>query len=239
MNPIPDPLAVDDVHLTLPTADREASAALYRILTGATSDDRWAVQNGSVGVSDAGEPLTVDLRVADLTGAADLLRRRGLDLAEQPGAVAATAIALTAAAPLRITGSGPRDSSGAMIDHVVLTVADADRAIALFGGRLGINLRLVRELGNGVRQLFFRTRSTVLEVVAGAPDSDDPGSQAGTDGIGLMGIAWRCTDIVAEQQRLIEAGLAVSEVRAGRKAGTRVCTIREPHLGTATLLIEQ
>ena len=226
MNAIPDPLSIDDVHLTLPVTDHAEAVRLYDLLLGAGSAERWAVTNGSVGLADADRPLTVDLRVADVAPAVELLRRRGLALDEQDDATA-----LTDFSPLRITGLGTRDAGGRMIDHVVLTIADTDRAIALFGGRLGINLRLVRDLGNGLSQLFFRTRSSVLEVVAGGVDP--------SEGIGLMGIAWRSDDIVAEQARLTAAGLDVSEVRTGRKAGTRVCTIRQPELGTATLLIQQ
>ncbi len=238
MNAIADALSVDDVHLTLPTADRAASARLYDILLGTRAAERWAVSNGSIGLADSDRRLTVDLHVADLAGAATLLRRRGValdDRGESDGM--GKSLALTEYAPLRVTGyemtggGAPGATSSGMIDHVVFTVAEADAAIALFGGRLGVNLRLVRDLGKGVSQLFFRTRSTVLEVVAGAPDTDE--------GIGLMGVAWRCSDIVAEQRRLVDAGLNVSEVRTGRKAGTEVCTVREPALGTATLLIQQ
>lgn len=226
MNAIPDPLSIDDVHLTLPVADRAEAARLYDLLLGAGTDDRWAAANGSVALADGDQPLTVDLRVADVGAATALLRRRGLNLDEQTDVAA-----LSGFSPLRIAGLGGRDAGGRMIDHAVLTIGDADRAIALFGGRLGVNLRLVRDLGKGVSQLFFRTRSAVLEVVAGG------GSP--TDGIGLMGIAWRSDDIVAEQRRLVDAGLNVSEVRTGRKAGTRVCTVRQPELGTSTLLIQQ
>lgn len=225
VNAIPDQLSIDDVHLTLPTSDAVASAAVYDLLLGPGRDGRWAASNGSVGVVGADAPLTVDLHVADPAGAADLLRRRGVTVEQRD------AIVLADLPPLRLTSLGVSDPAGPMIDHVVLTVADAEAAVALFGGRLGINLRLVRDLGNGVSQLFFRTPTAVLEVVAGASDP--------ADGIGLMGVAWRSADIVAERERLVRAGLNVSEVRVGRKAGTQVCTVREPDLGTATLLIQQ
>lgn len=231
MNAIPDPLSIDDVHLTLPVSDRAASARLYELLLGAGGAERWAVTNGSVGLADADRPLAVDLRVGEVGPAATLLRRRGLVLDEQTDGTA-----LTDFAPLRITGLDARDASGRMIDHVVFTMPDVDRAIALLGGRLRIDLRLVRDLGDGVSQLFFRTRSTVLEVVAGGPATTE---ERGAGEIGLMGIAWRSDDIDAEQRRLLDAGLDVSEVRTGRKAGTRVCTIREPDLGAAMLLIQQ
>lgn len=223
---IPDPLAIDDVHLTLPTGDVEASTRIYDHLLGPGRSGRWSATNGSIGLAGVDAPLTVDLRVADLAGAADLVQRRGVAVDHHSDAAS-----LADLPPLRLTALDAADPAGPMIDHVVLTVADADSAVATFGGRLGINLRLVRDLGKGVSQLFFRTSTAVLEVVAG---SSDP-----ADGIALMGVAWRSADIVAERERLVQAGLNVSEVRTGRKAGTQVCTVREPALGTATLLIQQ
>ncbi|EGD53529.1 VOC family protein [Gordonia neofelifaecis] len=226
MTPISDPLAVSDVHVSLPVADAPAARAVYDLLLGDFGGPPWRASNASVGLADPQSPLTIDLRVADLARAADLLRRRGLRLDESDHR-----IGLADATPLRLTDSGRTCPDARMLDHIVLTVADSEQAIALFGGRLGISLRLVRDLGDGISQLFFRTGSAVIEVVAGAPDAGD--------GIGLMGMAWRSDDIVAEQRRLADAGLNISEVRTGRKPGTRVCTIRESALGTATLLIQQ
>ncbi|MGB6244078.1 VOC family protein [Gordonia sp. (in: high G+C Gram-positive bacteria)] len=223
---IPDPLAIGDVHVMLPTADRAGAGVVYGLLLGEPEGDRWAASNATVGLVESG-PLTVDLQVADLPGSVGLLRRRGLAVTDGEHGTAA----LDDAVPLRITDRAHRRPAARMLDHIVLTVGDADRALALFGGRLGINLRLVRDLGGGASQLFFRTTSAVIEVVTGTTDP--------ADGIGLMGLAWRSDDIDVERARLHEAGLDVSEVRVGRKRGTRVCTLREPALGTATLLIQQ
>ena len=41
------------------------------------------------------------------------------------------------------------------------------------------------------------------------------------------------------RERLVAGGVEVSEVRTGRKPGTRVATVRDRALGTPTLLIEQ
>ncbi|KJR09279.1 hypothetical protein UG54_04940 [Gordonia sihwensis] len=233
VNSIPDPLSIADVHVSLPVADLDAASRMYDLLLGESEGLRWAASNATVALrdgrtdadADAVEP-TVDLTVADYDAAAALLRRRGLTVDDTDGAAA-----IVGASPLRITAGSQVRPTGRMLDHIVLTAPDADRAVALLGGRLGINLRLVRELGDGICQLFFRTRTVVIEVVAGAPDAGDR--------LGLMGLAWRTDDIVAERHRLAGAGLEVSDVRTGRKGGTRVCTVRERALGTATLLIEQ
>lgn len=53
------------------------------------------------------------------------------------------------------------------------------------------------------------------------------------------GLAWRSADIEATRERLVAGGVEVSEVRTGRKPGTRVATVRDRALGTPTLIIEQ
>jgi hypothetical protein len=46
-------------------------------------------------------------------------------------------------------------------------------------------------------------------------------------------------DIDATRARLAAAGLDVSEVRAGRKPGTRVMTVRDGTCGVRTLMLER
>jgi hypothetical protein len=77
--------------------------------------------------------------------------------------------------------------------------------------------------------LFFRTNSMSIEVVASekTPDTDR-----------LWGLAFKSQDIEATQKRMREAGIEVSEVRDGRKPGTRVCTVKSHAGGVATLIIE-
>lgn len=221
---IHDPLAISDLHIGLPVPNRADAEAVYTQLLGAAAGDRWLASNASISLLDDAAPLAIGLGVADLVASQGLLQKRGLRVDENDGA-------LVDVPPLRIAELPAAGAGARLLDHIVLTIGDADSAIALLGGRLGINLRLVKDLGNGISQLFFRTGSAVIEVVAG---TTDPG-----DGIGLMGLAWRSDDLEAEQQRLVDAGLSVSEVRKGRKPGTSVCTVREPALGTATLLIQQ
>jgi hypothetical protein len=55
----------------------------------------------------------------------------------------------------------------------------------------------------------------------------------------LWGLSWRVADIGATRTRLGSAGLDVSEVRTGRKPGTRVLTVRNGTCGIPTLLIER
>ena len=54
----------------------------------------------------------------------------------------------------------------------------------------------------------------------------------------LWGLSWRVTDIDATRARLMAAGIDVSEVRTGRKPGTRVMTVRSGTCGVPTLLVQ-
>jgi catechol 2,3-dioxygenase-like lactoylglutathione lyase family enzyme len=54
----------------------------------------------------------------------------------------------------------------------------------------------------------------------------------------LRGICWRVADIDATHARLTAAGVDVSEVRTGRKPGTRVMTVRNGTCGVPTLLVQ-
>ena len=62
-----------------------------------------------------------------------------------------------------------------------------------------------------------------------APVSDAP------DRFG--GLAWRVADPDAVQARLAGAGFDVSEVRSGRKPGTKVFTVRDAPAGVPTLML--
>ena len=118
------------------------------------------------------------------------------------------------------------------LDHIVIQTHNPERAVALYGGRLGLDLRLDRanELW-GARQLFFRCGDAVVEVGARLPPADsDVADRFG-------GLAWRVSDAEAAHARIVAAGLGVSEVRTGRKPGTSVFTIRSGTGGVPTLIL--
>jgi hypothetical protein len=54
----------------------------------------------------------------------------------------------------------------------------------------------------------------------------------------LRGICWRVTDIDATHARLVAAGVDVSEIRTGRKPGTRVMTVHSSTCSVPTLLVQ-
>jgi catechol 2,3-dioxygenase-like lactoylglutathione lyase family enzyme len=120
----------------------------------------------------------------------------------------------------------------AACDHVVVRSADADASRALYGDVLGLRLALDRRFEDwGVRLLFFRTGHLTVELAAGLAQGDPAAPDH------FWGISWRVPDLDAAHARLVAAGLDVSEIRTGRRPGTRVATVRSETHGVATLVI--
>jgi len=174
----------------------------------------------------------------DLDAAARLAERRGLAVSDRtPRAILLEPKGLAGLQVLFFDGPAPPASvSGpvAGLDHVVVRTPNADRAVANFGGRLGLDLRLDRSNEAwGVRQLFFKAGDAVVEFGASlkTPVSDGPDS--------FGGLAWRVTDPEAAHAQMAAAGFDVSELRTGRKPGTKVFTVRDAPGGVPTLIIQQ
>jgi len=134
------------------------------------------------------------------------------------------------------TGSSLREAqptgAGALtgVDHVVVKTQSVEAAKRFYGEQLGIRLALEQHVPEwGGTQLFFRTSSMSIEVIASdiAPAQD-----------ALWGLALKSPDLEVTQARLSEAGVDVSDIREGRKPGTRVCTVKSHALNVPTLLIE-
>jgi catechol 2,3-dioxygenase-like lactoylglutathione lyase family enzyme len=119
------------------------------------------------------------------------------------------------------------------LDHVVVSTEDSERAAALYGARLGLDMALDRSHQDWGQLMFFRCGDLIVEVVrrpvAGADQAHDK----------LWGLSWRVADIDATRARLLADGIEVSEVRVGRKPGTRVMTVRSGSCGIQTLLLER
>jgi catechol 2,3-dioxygenase-like lactoylglutathione lyase family enzyme len=175
----------------------------------------------------------------DLDALASLLDRRGLGvqrlgpaIACDPARTGGISIYVTPETPARPSATTEAPVSG--LDHVVIRAADVERAVALYGARLGLDLRLDRENPQwGARQLFFRVGASVLEMAAPVKAPPEPGPDR------FGGLAWRVLDPDAARARIAAAGFDVSEVRPGRKPGTRVFTVRDAPSGVPTILIQQ
>jgi catechol 2,3-dioxygenase-like lactoylglutathione lyase family enzyme len=118
------------------------------------------------------------------------------------------------------------------MDHVVVATPDPERAAALYGARLGLDMALDRSHPEWGRLMFFRCGDLIVEV------SHRPGKPAVGADDRLRGICWRVADIDATHARLAASGVDVSEVRTGRKPGTRVMTVRSGTCGVPTLLVQ-
>jgi catechol 2,3-dioxygenase-like lactoylglutathione lyase family enzyme len=119
------------------------------------------------------------------------------------------------------------------LDHIVVATQDPERAAALYGARLGLDLALDRSNPDWGHLMFFRCGDLIVEVVKRPHDQGDVNRDA------LWGLTWRVADLDAVRARLLAAHVTVSEVRNGRKPGTRVASLRDGTLGIPTLLIER
>ena len=117
------------------------------------------------------------------------------------------------------------------LDHVVINTNDPEGFKSLYEDSFGIRLALDQTIEKwGGRMLFFRLNHTTIEVI-GKPDEDDPADH-------LWGLAWSVEDLKATHQRLVKEGIEISEVKAGRKENTLVCTVKSDTCDVLTLLIE-
>lgn len=191
---------------------------------------------------------------SDIAGDVKLLNRRGVP-ASDPAPVSTTADdgrvrewvgarldpeatgglrILLMAAPARPWPLAPpaADAPITQLDHVVVVTPNVDRALAIYGAKLGLDLRLDRENPKwDARQLFFKAGDAVIEMGAkiGAPPTDAPDRSGG--------LAWRVAEPHAARARIAAAGFDVSEVRVGRKPGTHVFTVRDAPAGAPTILL--
>lgn len=119
------------------------------------------------------------------------------------------------------------------LDHLVINTPNPDRAMALYGAKLGLRLALDRSAPEwGVRLIFFRTGGLTVEIAHRLSQDEDA---AGPDS--FWGLTWRVGDIQAAHARLAGLGFNVSDVRTGRRAGTQVFTVRDGTLNVPTLFI--
>lgn len=126
----------------------------------------------------------------------------------------------------------PDEEAVSTLDHIVVNTTHPERATALYGARLGLDLRLDRANEQwGARQLFFRCGGAVVEIGASlkVPASDAPDT--------FGGLAWRVRNPESARVRIAAAGVDVSEVRKGRKPGTSVFTVRNGTGGIPTLML--
>lgn len=121
--------------------------------------------------------------------------------------------------------------SGPAVDHLVLRTDDAPACIELFSGELGIRLALDKTVPEwGGRMLFFRAGKLTLEVIESDTDA--------ASGSVIWGLAYQYPDLAEFVAQLAARGVETSAIRAGRKPGTLVSTLKSHNLKIPTLLIQ-
>ena len=127
------------------------------------------------------------------------------------------------------------------LDHIALAVRDLPAAIDGYTRLLGVAPNWVGGDG-GARHAWFQLPNMALDVIAPHGEGafgDTIRAHLDAHGEGIWAIAFTTPDIDAAQARIASAGFDVSEVKTGRKPGTRVCTIRSGVASAPTLLISQ
>jgi catechol 2,3-dioxygenase-like lactoylglutathione lyase family enzyme len=233
-------------HLTLRASFRAGAVSAYETLFGRRADN-GGLRVGNVGLVIEDDASTARLSAmvfatSSLDKAQRLLERRALP-AELRGdrlvlSTEATHGVAIALAEVNGTASPSplKDSSEAAsittLDHVVIRSPNPERAIALYAGRLGLDLRLDRSNHEwGSRLLFFRCGDLVVEI---AHDLKKGVSDAADE---LWGLSWRTPDVAHVYERLKKEGVEVSAPRDGRRPGTQVFTVQSHTANVPTIVI--
>ena len=131
---------------------------------------------------------------------------------------------------LQVRDAPPGAVSG--IDHLVITSSEAQRALALYGAKLGMPLLADHSFAaNQSRLLSFAVGGVRLEVSLRNSSEAQPVADR------IWGLTWETQDIELAHRRMQAAGLGISEIRVGMRAGTRVFTVRKGALEIPTLIL--
>jgi catechol 2,3-dioxygenase-like lactoylglutathione lyase family enzyme len=120
------------------------------------------------------------------------------------------------------------------IDHLVIRSPNPERAIALYGGRLGLDFALDRTNPDwGSRLLFFMCAGVRVEIghslAKGISDAPDQ----------FSGLAWRVDDAAAAQKRLQDSGVQTADAKKGRRPGSQVLTVRSNTCNVPTIFLSE
>jgi catechol 2,3-dioxygenase-like lactoylglutathione lyase family enzyme len=187
-------------HLGLRASFRAGAVDAYETLLGRQAENgRLRVGNVGLTIEDHASTAQLSAMVfatASLDKAARLLDRRAVPCERKDGQLVLSTeatygvpmalverIELPAPSPL-LKSSEPAAISS--LDHVVIRSPNPERAIALYAGRLGLDLRLDRSNPDwSSRLLFFRCADLVVEIAhdlkKGVSDAPDR----------LWGLSWR------------------------------------------------
>ena len=120
---------------------------------------------------------------------------------------------------------GPNPNSVDYLEHIVVMTPVLEDAIAA-NEAVGVPCKRIREVGNGVRQAFFKLEQTVLEVVG--PARGKPG---------CWGLALMCTDIASAVAAARAGGLQATEPKLAIQGG-QIARIVDPLDGVAIAFMQ-
>ncbi|HWN56934.1 MAG TPA: hypothetical protein VNO74_02475, partial [Methylomirabilota bacterium] len=120
---------------------------------------------------------------------------------------------------------GPNPNSVDYLEHIVVMTPVLEDAIAA-NEAVGVPCKRIREVGNGVRQAFFKLEQTVLEVVG--PARGKPG---------CWGLALMCTDIASAVAAARAGGLQATEPKLAIQGG-QIARIVAPLDGVAIAFMQ-
>ncbi|GAB3300104.1 hypothetical protein EK0264_18575 [Epidermidibacterium keratini] len=206
--------------LSVPVAD-ETEATWLGSLAGSGNETAPRLGSTTIMPSTTAGQIEIDFAVDEPTAARRLAARRGLDVAHDRVRCRGLEFGLATRGEAVAGAKMPGAAYG--LDHVVIHTADPEGAVAAYGGRLGLDLRLDRQAPQwGARMMFFRCGNAVLEVVS--PQKDPPSPERDE----VWGLALRVDDLEALRERMSQSGAAfqIGAVRDGRKPGTRVASVR-------------
>ena len=120
-------------------------------------------------------------------------------------------------------GSNPNTVE--FLEHIVVMAPVLEDAIAAQEA-IGVPCKRIREVGNGMRQAFFKLEQTVIEVVG--PARDRPG---------CWGLAFMCSDIAKAVAIARENGLQATEPKKAIQGGL-IARIVDPLDGVAIAFMQ-
>lgn len=197
----------------------------YQQLLGEMTNSTVRLSNIDVQIKQCSE--ITDARISSLGFGDDALGPQ-----EQPAIENQSGLSLYREMALSPTPSTLTETGISAVDHLVIQSHDAEASISLFGEKgLGLRLALDQEVPEwGGRMLFFRFSKMTLEIIQ---DLKNPPVRSL-----FWGITYLCPDLEFTIAELERRKVQHSEIRQGRKPGTRVATVHSHNLGLPTLLIE-
>lgn len=239
--------------LTVAARDPSTVAADYRELVGcsdprpdAGDSDSLALENiqlqfetldgeGAAGIRSVGLVGEVDGQVGRWTLDSASLSATSL---EAVAFAASEEDVSKAASPSTSSPTVPDPSAVHAVDHIVIRSRDVDATRRLYEQGFGLRVLFDREFPDWkVRLCMCRVGDAVLEIAGSLGREEEVADHDGPRDR-LWGVTWRVRDIEAAHGRLLEAGFDVSDVRTGRRPGTRVFTVRDRTGGVPTLIIQ-